>query len=595
MENNKNLQEKSNKDGDLLDSMMNAASKDGIKTPNEDNINIDSYMESIPEEMRGMFMKMRKMSADKTEKSSKNAGIAPADTSDEGKPSGYTEVVMDEDERRRLRVEKAARHAAELENNTDKEYDAAIEAEKERIKALDEKPEDDPNFGGHTKIEGSKDEEKEKADEDVGTILGDSYVKEKGSDQEEADFDDLKSADFLPDFDDDDKVEEDGEKKAEDKSDEDEDNLEDASELEIRYRNEDELEKLIRETPEVKIDPDPTPIVKVSQKRTEIIEVPGNNSDRIKELTDDAFISRFNKIRRKNFRVVEVPLLNSGFVVSMNGISAGDLVALYTIVDQHANGGISAMDYLNAQMKTIAKSIVKIHPHFDKSNLHYMIHYADLNMLMYGIVAATLDDAKYPIDSCEGCGKSFRITIPSTDIILNKDEIQARTEEIYNATDIKKTSLLERNVVMKFPSGFEVVLGHASIADQRSLMQAIDRYSENSAALTEIDKMALLEAATTELPWIKSLLLPGNIKAKGPFQITKGLGLMDDDERRQIVEIIRKLQKELIPTKIGVRNVKCPHCGHVHEQIPINSLSALVFYHKRESSAFATMKNGKEN
>lgn len=590
MAENKKLPEK--KESDLLDSMLTAASEDGVETPTEESINIDSYMESIPEEMRGMFMKMRKMSADKTDKASKDIGIAAVDTTNVKKPSGYTEVVMDEDERRRLRVEKAAKHAAELEDSADKEYDAAIEAEKERIKELEAHPEDDPNFGGHSQSKQGAQEKDGTPDEDVGTILGDSYVKEEPK-SEETDFDDLKTDAFLPDLEDED--EETDIKKVEEKPEDDDDDLEDASELEIRYRNEDELEKLIRETPEVKIDADPAPLVKVSQKRTEIIEVPGNNSERVKELTDDAFITRFNKIRRKNFRVVEVPLLNSGFVVSMNGISAGDLVALYTIVDQHSNGGISAMDYLNAQMKTIAKSIVKIHPHFDKSNLHYMIHYADLNMLMYGIVAATLDDAKYPIDACESCGKSFRITIPSTDIILNKDEIQARAEEIYNATDIKKTSLLERNVVMKFPSGFEVVLGHASIADQRALMQAIDRYSENSATLTEIDKMALLEAATTELPWIKSLVVPGNIKAKGPFQITKGLGLMDDDERRQIVEVIRKLQKDLVPTKIGVRNVKCPHCGHVHEQIPISSLSALVFYHKRESSAFATTKNDKEN
>lgn len=592
MAENMNFPEKKKKEGDLLDSMIAAANEDGVETPTEESINIDSYMESIPEEMRGMFMKMRKMSADKTDKASKDNGIVAVDTTNGKEAAGYTEVVMDEDERRRLRVEKAAKHAAELEDTADKEYDAAIESEKERIKELEAHPEDDPNFGGHSPVRRDAQEKEDAADEDVGIILGDSYVKEEPK-PEEADFDDLKTDAFLPDFEDED--EDADTKKTEEKPEDDDDDLEDASELEIRYRNEDELEKLIRETPEVRIDADRTPLIKVSQKRTEIIEVPGNNSDRIKELTDDAFITRFNKIRRKNFRVVEVPLLNSGFVVSMNGISAGDLVALYTIVDQHSNGGISAMDYLNAQMKTIAKSIVKIHPHFDKSNLHYMIHYADLNMLMYGIVAATLDDAKYPIDACESCSKSFRITIPSTDIILNKDEIQDRAEEIYNATNIKKTSLLERNVVMKFPSGFEVVLGHASIADQRALMQAIDRYSENSAALTEIDKMALLEAATTELPWIKSLVVPGNIKAKGPFQITKGLGLMDDDERRQIVEVIRKLQKDLIPTKIGVRNVKCPHCGHVHEQIPISSLSALVFYHKRESSAFATTKNDKEN
>ena len=574
-----------------LESMIAA---DGRTVPTENNIDFDSYLDSIPDEMKETFRKMREASKEKTEKAEKELGISnkPQDKS-EKEDSGFTEVVMDEAYLRKMKMEKAGAEAnrlAKKEAQTE-EIDDAIAEEKARLKELEEHPENDPNIGAvqHVTKDGMEDKEVEAKESDVGEVLGEDYSQKNTSTDDDMDFDDLKTDEFLPDLEDDeeDSVEKKKEETPEENANDDLD--EDTPELELRYRREDELEKIIRETKETVVDPDPAPLVHVVQKKTEIIDVPGNNADRVKELSDDVFLTRLNKIRRKNFRVVEVPLINSGFTVTMNGISPGDLIAFYNIVEQRANGAISTIDYLNAQMKTIAKAIIKIHPHFDKSNLHYMIHYADLNMLMYAVVAATLDDAKYPVGACDECGKPFRITVPSTDIILNKDDIADRVEAIYNAKDIKETSLLERNTLMKFPSGFEVVLSHASIADQRSLLMAIDRYEDN-ATLTEVDKFAMLDAATTELPWIKSLVGPGNIKAKGPFQITKMLGLMEDDERRQIVEAIRKMQKDLLPIKLGVKNVKCPYCGHVHETIPIDSLSALVFYHRRVSTASATAK-----
>lgn len=576
-----------------LESMIAA---DGRTAPTESNIDFDSYLDSIPDEMKDTFRKMREASREKTQKAEKELGISPkAPVKQEEEDPGFTEVVMDEEYIRKMKMEKAgldANRLAKKEAQTE-EIDDAIAEEKARLKELEEHPENDPNIGAvqHMTKDGMEDKEDKEKESDVGEILGEDYSSKKSNvdtSDDDFDFDDLKSDEFLPDLEED---EEETKDKKEEASTEtaDDDVDEDTPELELRYRREDELEKIIRDTKESVVDPDPSPLVHVVQKKTEIIDVPGNNADRVKELSDDAFLTRLNKIRRKNFRVVEVPLINSGFVVTMNGISPGDLIAFYNIVEQRANGAISTIDYLNAQMKTIAKAIIKIHPHFDKSNLHYMIHYADLNMLMYAVVAATLDDAKYPIGACDECGKPFRITVPSTDIILNKEDIQDRVDAIYNAKDIKETSLLERNTLMKFPSGFEVVLSHASIADQRSLLMAIDRYEDN-ANLTEVDKFAMLDAATTELPWIKSLVGPGNIKAKGPYQITKMLGLMEDDERRQIVEAIRKMQKDLLPIKLGVKNVKCPYCGHVHETVPIDSLSALVFYHRRVLTASATAK-----
>ena len=532
------------------DGLEKLLATDGRPVPNESNINFDSYMDSIPDEMKAMFTKMRQFEKEETAKAEKELGIDEKKKADVVDNPGYHEVVMDTEYLRKQRIKNAQEEATRLESK-DAEFDEALEAEKERLKALEEHPELDPNAGAvqHVTKDGIKEDEKEK-DPEEGEILGDLYAGPNKAREVEEDFDDLKTDEFLPDFEDD---EDDKKPKQEDTAEAEDDIDEDTPELEIRYREEERLEKIIRDTPEVSLDADASPVIRVSQKKTEIIEVPGNNSDRVKELSDDAFLTRLTKIRRKNFRVVEVPLLNSGFVVSMNGISPGDLVALYNIVEQHANGGISAIDYLNAQMKTIAKAIVKIHPHFDKSNLHYMIHYADLNLLMYAVVAATLEDAKYPIDACEGCSKAFRITVPSTDIILNKDDIKDRAEQIYNATE----------------------------------MQSIDRYSDNSS-LTEVDKMALLECATTELPWIKSIVGPGGIKARGPYQTTKLLGMMENDERRQIIENIRMMQKDLIPIKLGVRNVKCPHCGHVHSEIQISSLAALVFFnHRAESSQFA--------
>ena len=584
-----------NKKPDALDSVLKSA---GVEAPQEDQIDIDSYMEGMDPDMAKMLQNMRRVSKETMDKAEKNLNVPKKEEPvEEPKEIKVTDEVIAKE-----RFDNTVKMINDVRNSAqDAEFDEAIKEEKERAEYYAQHPEADPNFHAVRTTTGEEvAHEAPVAEEDaVGTVLGDSYNENENKNENPEDAiddadDTLSGEDFIPDIEpEDDESEKTDKKEEEAKSEESEDDDEDENmtEMESLYKNQKVLEKEFLDMPEVKIEPDKSPMVKVVQRRTEINTDERGGKTRVKELGDDAFLNALTKARRKTFRIVEIPLLNSGFTVELNGLGPGDLYSLYSLIETYERGSLGLMEYMEAQMKTIAKAIVRIRPYFDPSKLHSMVHYADLNLLMYGIVTATLDDAKYPVDSCPNCGKSFRITIPSTDIILNKDELQDRIDKIKNAESIAENSLLKRHCMMRFESGYEVLLGHASVADQYKLMKSMNSYT-NSNKLTEVDKIELVEYGY-QLAWIRSIVGPTGLKAKGAYQTVKMLTMMDDDERRQIVENIIAMQKDLIPIQLGVKNVKCPHCGKVIPEIPTPGLGNLVFFQRLASQGQVTQESEK--
>lgn len=583
-----------NKKPDALDSVLKSA---GVEAPKEDQIDIDSYMEGMDPDMAKMLQNMRRVSKETMDKAEKDLNVPKETPTEEPVEVKITdEVIAKEKFDNTVKMINDVRNSAQ-----DEEFDEAIKEERARAEYYAQHPEADPNFHAVRKSTGEEvvHEAPVSEDEAEGTVLGDSYNEsEKTDDNPEDVLDDaddtLSGEDFIPDI----EPEVDDSEKPDMpqegvRPEEPEDNTEDENmtEMESLYKNQKVLEKEFLNMPEVQIKPDDSPMVKVVQRRTEINADEKGGKTRVKELGDDAFLNALTKARRKSFRIVEIPLLNSGFTVELNGLGPGDLYSLYSLIETYERGSLGLMEYMEAQMKTIAKAIVRIRPYFDPSKLHSMVHYADLNLLMYGIVTATLDDAKYPVDSCPNCGKSFRITVPSTDIILNKDELQDRIDKIKNAESIAETSLLERHCMMRFESGYEVLLGHSSVADQYKLMKSMNSYT-NSNKLTEVDKIELVEYGD-QLAWIRSIVGPTGLKAKGAYQTVKMLTMMDDDERRQIVENIITMQKDLIPINLGVKNVRCPHCGKVIPEIPTPGLGNLVFFQRLASQGQVTQESEK--
>ena len=552
---------------DALDSVLKSA---GVNAPKDEEIDIDSYLDGMDPDMAKMLQKMRKVSKDTTKQAEKNLGIAQEE------PEKPVEIKITDEVIAREKYEKNQKMIDEIrKQDEDETFNEAIKEEKERMQYYAEHPEADPNRNAVRTTTGEEVKRNDVPEnEAVATVLGDDYS--DNSIPETDDSDPLQNMDFIPDI----AAEDESEKEATEEKKEETANDEDLTEMEELYRNQELLEKEFLGMSEVTVEPDQAPVVKVIQRRTEISRDEKSNG-RVKELGDDAFLNALTKARRKSFRVIELPLINSGFTVELNGLGSGDLYSLYSLIETYERGSLGLMEYMEAQMKTIAKAIVKIRPYFDPSKLHSMVHYADLNLLMYGIVTATLDEAKYPVDACEFCGKSFRITVPSTDIILNKDELQDRIDAIRSANKIEETSLLEKHCMMTFESGYEVVLGHASVADQYRLMRSINAYTNNNK-LSEVDKVELVEYGG-QLTWIRSIVSPSGIKAKGAYQTTKLLTMMDDDERKQITSNIIKLQKDLYPLRLGVKNVKCPHCGKIIPEVLTPGLGNLVFFQRLAS------------
>ena len=551
----------------------------GIEEPKESEIDMDSYEKGMDPQIKKALMEMRSKQDDTNKQKYGDGEEFVKVTTDEP-----TFIKIDEDTAFKKNLEKASKM---IDNTIGKEdqkmYDDAIAHEEERLKQLMEDPTNDPNYMPRSSKKSESitnaeiNNESIPDENDVGEVLGKDWKPSVDEDEDD-------DSDFIPDIDDDttNTAEINDEQPAYDGP----EYSEKDTDFERRMKEEEYFEKKILELQETSILPKDSSCVKVVKAK---VEVQNETPSSVKEYADQAFMNALTKMRRKNYRIIEVPLLNSGFVVEVNGLSAGDLTALYDIVSGFERNNISAMDYLNAVMKTVAKAIVKVTPRFDTNKLIHMIHYSDLNLLMYALVAATLDDVKYPIESCEGCGKGYRISVPSSDIILNEDEIKDRVNVILNAKSIQDSSLLEKSRIVTFESGMRIVLGHASVWHQRKLMKDIENYSDNN--LSELDMIDLLNASRVELPWVRGVILPNGIQAKGPFQITKALGFLEDDERRQIMEHIREMEKELIPVEFGVMNVKCPHCGHIVEKITFPNLSYLVFYHTRASRAMIhTMK-----
>ena len=118
------------------DGLEKLLATDGRPVPNESNINFDSYMDSIPDEMKAMFTKMRQFEKEETAKAEKELGIDEKKKADVDDNPGYHEVVMDTEYLRKQRIKNAQEEATRLENK-DAEFDEALEAEIEASSEAD--------------------------------------------------------------------------------------------------------------------------------------------------------------------------------------------------------------------------------------------------------------------------------------------------------------------------------------------------------------------------------------------------------------------------------------------------------------------------
>lgn len=326
----------------------------------------------------------------------------------------------------------------------------------------------------------------------------------------------------------------------------------------------------IRSMEVVKLDPVNSAVKVVKDRQIDTVPVRENKAGKF--LGDQSFMNAITKFKKDNFKVVSVPMVNSGFILDVVGTGGIDLIQLYTRV----NNQTSQMDYDIEKMRTIIKNVVGTHPRIDPMQLRNYIHYRDYNMMAWGHICATLDTVEI-VANCDECGKPFRITSSPDALLMNMDEILQRKREIEAADDIAKYSLLMSNRKLTTANRFEVTIGHPTYSEIIQNMGQLRRYaSEGNLSQLEMNRFIGMADVLYQIRGIK---MPNGVVTSNIYQVYLALNMLDEDDYQLVEHEIELMRKEIMEPKFGIATVTCPHCHHVIHDIPYNDLDELVFYH----------------
>ena len=317
------------------------------------------------------------------------------------------------------------------------------------------------------------------------------------------------------------------------------------------------------------------PILVTVKKKAKVEPVSSGRMSKSKIVQDQAFLNAVNKFKRDNFRVVNVPLVNSGFSVDVVGTGPVDLTLLYRNIGQNTND----MEYELERMRTVLRNVVASHPQVDKNDLRNLIHFSDYNMLVYGHIAATLKDVEH-IHTCVDCGKDFHIVANSADLILNRDKLQERIAQIrncQNVNDIKNNSLMITNQQVITSDGFIVNLGHPSYYEYIQYMTEM-RDLANNSDLSDTQKRRLGTMAGV-ISYVRSVIMPNGIHTNSLFQRFIAMTMLDEDDFSTVLAEIKKLADQIVVPRFGIKSVRCPYCGKENTDITYDNLSDLLFFH----------------
>lgn len=307
--------------------------------------------------------------------------------------------------------------------------------------------------------------------------------------------------------------------------------------------------------------------ITVVKDRATVVTVSTKN--KMKPLGDQAFLNSVTKFKKDNFRTVTIPLVNSGFSVSIVGTGAVDLALLYSQVDDNT----TAIDYEMEKMRTVIRNVVATQPMIDRNELRNMIHFADYQLMAYAHIAATLSQVSM-LQQCVDCGNDFHVNANSADLILNMDEMYERMNEI-NHSDTIKHSLMTENRELRTKNGFVVTLGHPSYNDYIVYLAELKNLSTK---LTPI-QMHRIQQMTASLPYVRNVVLPNKVYTSNLYQRFIAITMLDDNDYNDMENQIKQMRDQIITPQFGIKKVICPHCHKVNTNIPYKDLSELLFFH----------------
>lgn len=480
-------------------------------------------------------------------------------------------VLMDEAEFHKQELTKLKKTRDHDINQLVGEMDAAIIAEEARVSALDN---DEEYREAMTEAVSASAEENIDISE-YPKFVYDEEDKTTRINGEEAD---TYSDDFTPTFESFDTDEEVSENDAESADEE-----TSVATVEQEESQEENFMKTIAELPLYEDEEDYKPKLVTKLIRGKSTRI--TNVDRHKDGGDVSFVNAINELRKKNYPVVQVPLVNSGFFVDMVGTGAQDMIMLYSMNDRDS----TAIKYEIDRMKAVMNGVVGTEPNVRPENLKNMIHYADYQMMVFGRLCATFNTLN-SVGTCQHCGKDFRFVRKPETLLLNYDELAGRIEEMRTNPDVSKNSLLSKDKVIEFgDSGIKITLGHPDYISTVNMYNSTMKYlypdSRGKYLLSDIEREQF-GMSISIISIIRNLILPNGVKAMNEYQKFLGLKMLTTEEFNVVKKTALEYTEQIITPKFGAEGLVCKNCG---KPITVNftNLEDMIFFHITVSEAIS--------
>ena len=165
-------------------------------------------------------------------------------------------------------------------------------------------------------------------------------------------------------------------------------------------------------------------------------------------------------------------------------------------------------------------------------------------------------------------------------MLINNAELYERRCQIENAPNVEAYSLMTKNRIVTSENGLEITLGHPSYAEQ---VRNITAYQSYARQMSDADRRRF-EGMLRLLYMIRSIKLPNGVVTNNIYQNYHALMLLNQLDLDLVNTEVDAMRKKILSPRFGVKEAKCPHCGHVNKDVAYRNLLDLVFYHTTVSS-----------
>ena len=329
-----------------------------------------------------------------------------------------------------------------------------------------------------------------------------------------------------------------------------------------------------------------------------LVEVEDKELKMVEFEKPDPNTSFMDAIGAYQLSVSKVPMTfpASGFKAEMTGLTFGEFADIALDPGDNSSDYID-YDKMRRRMYVIYKHMVNVSIGEFKSFEDFLSKFAyiDMPLAIYGLTIATQPEMDELTFNCkqEGCGKNFNFKYSPRSIIdFDSADVEylKRVDEINSCAPQDRISLVEEAPVRRIrrilmpQSGWIVDLRMASCGEYlEKILSYVNDIQEKADAMEETDpELNEIQKKVAFIPVLHSISqvgIPGDggkiYRISEPDQIMDSLLAMPPADINVLYAVQAKYQSNYY-IGFSLKKVKCPHCKHVIDSIPITP-DELVF------------------